>query len=247
MINGIYLATSGMNVEKKRMDVLSNNLANINSTGFKKREINFEAVGIELSGDSWSSNVKEILDSYQKLGDIDIDIAAGPLKQTENPFDFSINNNNFFIVETENGEVLTKNGSFSLDSENFLVNQDGYYVIGKNGHINIDSSQIMSIDSSGNILNGEQFIDSLKIVSVESGMDLITGNDCYFKLKEGIIGGEGDDLIIRQGFLEMSNVNGIDEMVEIIAIMRAYETNQKVINMQDQSLAKTVSTVGRVN
>lgn len=246
MINGIYLATSGMNVEKKRMDVLSNNLANINSTGFKKREINFEVVAKEPSGNSSSGYLAEVLNSNLKLGDIVIDITAGPLKQTENPFDLSINKNNFFIVETASGEVLTKNGSFSLDSENFLVNQDGFYVMGKNGHINIDSGAILNIDASGNILNGGQLIDSLKVISVESGMDLDTGNDCYFLLKEGAISGEGEDLIIRQGFLEMSNVNGIDEMVEIIAIMRAYETNQKAINMQDESLAKTVSSVGRV-
>jgi flagellar basal-body rod protein FlgF len=246
LINGIYLATSGMNVEQKRMDILSNNLANINSIGFKKKEADFAVFSERLFTNLSGGNPLGILTSGSITENISINLKSGPIKLTDNPYDFAINGKNFFVVESEGEEFLTKNGSFGLDSENFLVNNDGFYVIGENGRINITTDGNMYVDEYGNIFIEGGQLDKFKIVSVEDGQSLLTDSSSYFKLKDGVEGVESENVIIKQGFLETSNVNGIDEMVEIISVMRSYEASQEAIKMQDESLSKVINETGRV-
>ncbi|MBN2073601.1 MAG: flagellar basal-body rod protein FlgF [Actinobacteria bacterium] len=247
MINGIYLATSGMNVEQKRMDILSNNLANINSTGFKKKQADFAVFNERLFKNMSVNNVLGIITSGPVTESISVNLSEGPLKMTGNPYDLAINGNNFFVVESGNGELLTRDGCFGLDGENFLVNQDGYHVLGDGGRINITDGGELYVDTAGNIFTGGMIIDKLRVVSVENGRDIQTESSSYFKLKDGAAGANGAGVVIKQGFLETSNVNGIDEMVEIISVMRSYEASQKAIKMQDESLSKVVNETGKVS
>lgn len=247
MINGIYLATSGMNVEQKRMDILSNNLANINSIGYKKKQVDFAVFDERLFSNISSDSKLGVLTSGSIIENTSINLSSGSLKLTENPYDFAINGNNFFVVESEEGQFLTKNGSFGLDSENFLINQDGYYVLGDRGRINISEAGDLFVDYYGNIFSNGELVDKFKITSVENGDDLLIDSNSYFKLRDGIGEIEDKEVIIKQGFLESSNVNGIDEMVEIISVTRSYEACQKAIKMQDESLSRVINETGKIS
>ena len=247
MINGIYFTTSGMNVDQKRMEILSNNLANINSTGFKKRSIvfvNYE----DMLLTAFHRNLQ--IGSIEKgliVEGISVDLSSGALKYTQNPLDLAINDNNFFSVQDNSGnELLTKNGSLGLDSENFLINSDGYRVMGLKGAIKIGNPEKLVIDSSGYVITDGQVIDSLKIASVASEQDLFINNSSYYTLKEGAQAAEGQDIMIKQGFLETSNINGVSEMADMIAVMSSYEINQKIIKIQDETLNKAVNNVGKM-
>lgn len=236
-----------MNVDQKRMEVLSNNLANVNSVGFKKRSIifvNYKDMLINaLEKNTPLGNVSKGL----IIEDFSVDMDSGSLKFTQNPLDLAINDNNFFIVEDGAGNnLLTKNGSFGIDEENFLVNGDGYRVLGEKGYINILDYESLIIDSQGNITSNGAFTDKLKIISVNGAEDLIMTDSTYFMLKDGVQAPGQADISVKQGFLETSNVNGVSEMVEMIEVMRSYEMNQKIIKMQDETLAKAVNNVGRM-
>jgi len=236
-----------MNVDQKRMEVLSNNLANVNSVGFKKRSIifvNYKDMLINaLEKNTPLGNVSKGL----IIEDFSVDMDSGSLKFTQNPLDLAINDNNFFVVEDGAGNnLLKKNGSFGIDEENFLVNGDGYRVLGEKGYINILNYESLIIDSQGNITSNGAFTDKLKIISVNGAEDLIMTDSTYFMLKDGVQAPGQADISVKQGFLETSNVNGVSEMVEMIEVMRSYEMNQKIIKMQDETLAKAVNNVGRM-
>jgi len=248
LISGIYFSTSGMNVDQKRMEVLSNNLANINSIGFKKRSIvfvNYKDMQIK------SINEGNYIGSVSKgliIDKVSVDLTNGSLRLTQNPFDLAINNNNFFILEDNLGNnLLTKNGSFTLDSDGILVNLDGYKVLGEKGYIKILTPESFVVDSSGNVYANNQFVDKLKIAAIDKPENLVVTNDSYFLFNNQIQPQNEQGVNIKQGFLETSNVNGIYEMADMIAIMRSYEINQKVIKMQDETLSKSVNSVGKLN
>ncbi len=248
MINGIYLTTSGMDVNQKRMEVLSGNLANINSVGYKKRNISFLPFrDIEISNlknNSLLGNNSANL----VITETTVNLENGSLKFTENPLDFALNSRNFFVVEDLNGnQLLTKNGFFELDSENYLVNQDGFKVLAENGYINITDIGSFGVDTEANILIDGEKTDKIKVVSVGSYEDLVVTDSPYFLLKDTAEAAEGIRVNLKQGFLETSNVNGVEEMVNMIAIMRAYEASQKALHMQDETLSKVVNQVGKTN
>lgn len=245
MINGLYVAASGMNVEQKRMDILSNNLSNINSTGYKSEKVVVKSFRDLNPKNQTNTNLNYISD----LTIIDksiIDLSDGSIRYTENPLDFAINGKNFFTIETPKGEKLSKNGEFKLNNEGYLVNSDGYFVKGINGNIHINDENNFWVDETGNIVEGEENTGKFKIVSVENPEDISYTGDSYFELKEGAAPVENPDINIGQGCIENSNVNGIAQMVEMISITRSFETNQKAITMHDEILNKTVNEIGKI-
>ncbi len=249
MINGIYLATSGMNMEQKRMDVLSNNLSNVNTAGYKKEKVVFQVYKdrniFNVSENTELGNYSGGIVIGQKL----IDLSEGNIRYTGNLLDFCVNGKNFFAVNSPDGQLLTKDGSFRLDENGNLINRDGYFVVGNNGNIQIpdDSADgVLSVDESGNIYMGENIIDTFKLVSVAGPEDITMIGSSYFILKDGVQPPENTDVFVKQGYIETSNVNGIAEMVDMISITRSYEASQKIINMEDETLKKTTNEVGKV-
>ena len=246
MINGLYLATPGMNVEQKRMDILSNNLANINSTGFKKEKVVFEVYKdrtfLHLLKNQEIGNITGGVVIGQTL----LDMSEGSLKQTGNPMDFAVSGMSLFVIDTPDGIRYTKNGAFKIDEDGYLTTQEGYYVQGSVGNILLNDVDSFYVDESGDIYADDNLLDSLNIVSVEEGNHLLMVGNSYFVLREGADFAEDVPVNVMQGYLEGSNVNGIAEMVDMIAITRAYEANLRVIKMSDEVLAKTVNQVGKI-
>jgi len=236
MIKGIYTAGRSLDHRMKNIDVISNNLANLGTTGYK-REVPFT----------------EILNQY---GDVSVrkvtSQVQGDVLQTSNPLDLAISGNGFFTVKGEDGQLeLTRDGRFKLSDEGFLINSNGQKVIGQNGEISIEESLLekdptINITKSGEIKIGERTIDSLLIVNVENSEDLIRGGGSNFLLNDTEYkNAEEGSFQVSQGFLEESNTNPILEMESMISINKEYETAQKVIAALDTSLGQA-NEIGKV-
>ncbi len=227
MSDTIYQAAKNLHHQMRNMEIIANNLANINSTGYK-RQIPFA----------------EFLAREENQSQQITDFAEGNFIQTGNTFDLAISGENFFMVKTERGVELTKNGKFKISEEGHLVNDNGHKVMSEGGEVNlfefvVEKNETVKITSSGEIKVGADVVDKLAIAKIEDQDSLIrTEGQQFFDPDEDYETPEENEFQIRQGFLEESNTNAIFEMQHMIKINRDYESSQKLINEMDKMMGK---------
>lgn len=278
MIKGIYTGASGMIAQQSRLDTIANNLANVDKTGFKKdltvfktfpemliRRINDDGVGITPAGSYDTMPFVGKMGTGVEVNEVYTQFQQGPLRRTENNFDFALEGRGFFTVETERGERYSRNGSFTINQDGVLVTHNGNPVLGENGIIRVQENNFM-INKRGEILvntalsldprdvvgmannNWEEAVvlDKLKIVDFENIRELKKEGTSMYKETEfsGPPLPPGNVKVI-QGFLEKSNVNAVREMVDMIEVQRSYEANQKTVTAHDQTLGRLINDVGR--
>lgn len=256
MVKGLYTAYTGMINEQKRLDVLTNNLANSATTGFKAEGAtsqSFDEIMAVRIKDTSSPNINNrlgVMSMGVKVGETYTDYNQGSFRTTENPYDLGLEGEGFFAISFTNkaGEQsikYTRDGSFTLTNDGYLVTKDGDFVQGQNGNIQINTNADVSIDAMGNIYENGIMTDSLDIVDFEDYNYLEKYGENMYEPVDGAVMIDSEAKV-HQGYLEMSNVNVISEMVEMITVTRAYETNQKVIQTIDSTLDKAVNTVGKI-
>lgn len=251
MVRGLYTAYTGLMNQQHRLDTITNNLANSATTGYKK-----EGATSQSFDDMFAIKVKDGSEDYidkkigkmslgVKIGENYTDYTQGNLRETENTFDLAIAGPGFFEIAFTNkaGEEslkYTRDGSFTLTKEGYLVTKDGDFVQGQNGRIQLSTSAEIVIDGMGNIFEDGKAADQIKLVDYEN-YDYLKkyGENMY----EEVEGAEQKPVqgVIEQGYLEASNVNVVSEMVEMITITRAFETNQKFVQAADSTLEKDVT------
>ena len=251
LIRGIYTAAAGMLAESLRADVTANNLANVNTAGFKK--------DFAVLKDYASRSVKRINDGQDQpeIGNMGagswVDTIAtrhttGIMHASGNSLDFALEGKGFFAVETPAGIRYTRNGTFTRGAAGELVTQDGFRVLGQNGPINLDPT-----GQAGKVTVAEDariFLDnvennSFQLFGFEDENRLRKEGNNLFRAPEGLEA-QAATPKVRQGFIELSNVNVVSEMVSMIAGYRAYETNSKVVQTHDSLLDKAVNQVASV-
>lgn len=249
MIKGLYTAASGMEALEKKSNIRANNLANANSTAFKKSDT------VTSSFPELLLNKIEANSSNEEVGEISTgafleksfkDLRQGDLQKTDNKLDFAIQGAGFFEVETEAGVRYTRAGNFSLNNNSELVTQTGKPVLDVNGNrIQFISGQDFSIDQKGAIHfnNGLEGAE-IALVNFENPAALSQEGDNLYQAQAGNTAYEAD-AVIAQGYLENSNVKIVEEMVKMIKTNRHYESNQKVIRTLDESLEKVINEVGK--
>ena len=265
MIRGWYIGASGMNAQQNRLDAIANNLANVDTTGFKRdipvskafsdliiRRVDADGVYKTSNGSYDVAPIVGSLGLGVETNELYTDFDQGSFKSTETSTDMALGGEGFFVVQTPDGERFTRNGNFLLGKEGILLTKDGYPVMGENGPIAVESDKFF-VNQDGMIIDRENdvYIDRLKIVRFE--------NERYLK-KQGeslwdtnLIAGspyvaEGDERPrVLQGFTETSNVNVVNEMVQMIEVNRAYEANQKSIQTEDDMMETLWSKVAVVN
>ena len=259
MVRGLYTSYTGMLNQQYRLDTITNNLANASTTRYKREgatSISFDDVLTYKVKDSSVSYINQYIGDMNlgvKIGENYIDYSQGSFKETENTYDLALEGNGFFTIRftNKNGEDVikyTRDGDFITDAEGTLRTKDGDYVLNSAGteiSIPTDASDIL-IDELGNIYADEEYIDTLGITDFEDYNYLAkdTGENYYIAV-DGATETEWNGKV-AQGYLEMSNINVVSEMVEMIAISRAYESNQKAIQTVDTMLEKSVNQVGRL-
>ena len=258
MVKGLYTAYTGMINEQHRMDTLTNNLANSTTVGFKKEgstSQSFNAVlALKVKDTSEPANIPKRIGYNNpgvKIGENYTDWSQGSFKITDNTYDLALSGNGFFEIEFTNkaGETSTKysrDGSFTLTQEGYLVTKDGNYVMGSKGRIKLDPLSDATVDQGGAIWQNNEVVDTLRIVDFEDYNYLKKYGENLMEPVEGAQFKDADYKVFS-GYLEMSNVQIVTEMVDLIAITRQYESNQKIIKSIDSTLEIAANQLGRVN
>jgi len=254
MLRGLYTAYTGMRNEQYRMDIMSNNLANADTTGFKKEgstsQAYAEVMAVKIKDVSENPNTPKRLGKMSlgvKIGETFTDFSQGSLRDTGNTYDIAIGGSGFFNIEFTNkaGETSTKytrDGGFTITKDGYLVTKDGDYVLGENGRIQLSTTAGTTVfDRSGNIFQDDRLVASLKITDFEDTNYLTHYGETMWDAMEGAVEKEPENTEIFQGFLEMSNASVVKEMVNMITISRQYESNQKMLTTFDETLEKTMT------
>ena len=188
-----------------------------------------------------------------KIGETYFDMSQGNFRQTEDLYNFALSGNGFFTISTTDKSGTehiryTRDGDFTVTRDGYLVTKDGDFVLGDGGNrIQIPDANLVeiSVNQMGEIYSGNTYVSKLQIVDFENYDYLSSyGENMYEAVNGATI--VGSDATVNQGYLEMSNVNMVTEMVDMIAVTRAYETNQKMMQTVDQTLDKAVNNIGNV-
>ena len=267
MVKGLYTAHTGMVNEIKRLDIMTNNLANADTTAYKKEGTTSRTFGEELAirvKDTSSYGLNRPIGDIAygvHLGQVYTDWDEGSFKVTDKETDFAISGKGFFAVSFTDkagntSYKLTRDGSFTVNAQGYLVTKDGDYVLNQNGaltgnpaagnYVQLDPNAKIFVNEAGQVFQNEVLVDQIGLVDVANYDDIIKYGENLYNLAEGaqLIAPEG--ATVQQGILETSNVNVVKEMVNMITIQRAYEAGQKVITSIDETLEPAVNTVGRV-
>lgn len=226
-VNHTYL---GMLAQEERMQAVSNNMANVNTPGFKKEAPVFEGY---------------LVSHFQTY------FGQGPFKLTDNDLDLALDGPGFFQVETPNGVRYTRNGTFNVNSEGQIVTPDGHPLIGA-GQAPDNAVKII-IEPNGRLQaytadDAYEDIGQIELVEFDDPQMLIKEGYDFYNLKSPAFAPRpAENTSLEQGFLEMSNVNAVSESVQLIDLYRTYEAMQKIVHAKQEMDEKAVNQLGRLS
>ncbi len=260
MDRGISSLISGMISEERKMDALTNNLANVSTTGFKRQESVSTDFSVFMKNASATTATNEAARNALMLANrlsnqgqngtntiLTTDMEAGPLYHTGNVLDLAIDGKGFFVVETPDGIRYTRNGQFMFNAQQQVVTREGYPVLSDGGPIQFDDREDnnmlkeLKIDQEGNIFDGSQNIGKLRIARADDAMSVVQTGDCLFMSADGKeLPDAQNGFTVEQGYTESSNVSAVSEMVKMIEVSRNFETYQKIFQIHDQLLGRLI-------
>lgn len=254
MVRGWYTGASGMNAQQNRLDAIANNLANADTTAFK-RDIAVsksfpELLMRRMNDDGMYKTPFGSADAAPIIGKVGLGVETnevytvfeqGAFKVSDIKTDIALGGEGFIAIQTPEGERYTRNGSFTIGKEGFLETKDGYPVLGEKGPIQVNDDSF-TVNKDGLILSsdGSTEIDRIKTVRFDNERYLKKAGNSFYTATD--ISGpahiaEGDERPqFMQGYLETSNVNVVNEMVQMIEVNRAYEANQKLVQAEDSMM-----------
>ena len=252
MLRSLWNGASGMNAQAQKMDTLANNLANINTIGYKKNQANFQDLVYQALNKIGNPVNLRTIDGTPLQNGVGVKLASnaklfsqGSLMETNRSQDLAITGKGFFGIQLDSGEIAyTRDGSFQLDSEGYISNSAGRLVLEPEIRITEDTKEI-AISPTGEIaavtMDGQrQIIGSVPLFNFTNpaglrgiGQNLFLATDSSGELQKGVPGSEGFG-VVRQGFLEMSNVDLAEELSQLIQTQRAYELNSRSIKTADE-------------
>lgn len=236
MNRGTYTAATGMIAQQRRMDVMANNLANVNTRGFKADGLSFRDMMVRTmaNGGGYGETIG-LLPSGPTAVDETTDMSQGAAEHTGNAFDFMLQGEGMFQVQTPAGVRYTRDGSFTL-SNGALVTKNGDAVLDGEGKPIVGLQDPVKVSDGGQITSQGRTISLGRSTGAflkdPQGKNLYTSADA-----------KTADVPVKNGFLETANVEPIDLMVQMIALQRGYEISQKMIQSQDESTAKLAETM----
>ena len=256
MVRGQYIAGTGMLLQRRMMETITNNIANADTTGYKKEHLvshSFDEVLIRRTNDPHVLGHTHSLRHMPGVGPLNlgtqidqlyINFAEGHLEGTERSTDLALVGDVFFVVQTDGGERYTRTGAFYIDEQGYLTDGEGHFLLGENGPVYVGGLNF-TVDDLGRVMIDGQYTDRIRVVSFEDNASLRKqGSNLYYSL-EGPLG-EPNNYRMIQGFLETSNVEIGREMVDMLTVFRAYETNQRILTMIDETVGRAVNDIGRL-
>ena len=258
MLKNIYSSLSGALAQEKVLEIIANNLSNLNTTGYKSENVTFKLLDSEpnknytrplppTNFDIAEQNFLTLKGNemeYVGVSGVERDFMQGSASQTTNPFDFMIEGEAFFTINTKEGLRYTRSGSFSLSPEGALIDKFGNNILGEKGTVYLSGHKV-EVNRLGEVYEDGKYIDKLRLTSFEN-RDLLEkiGSNLYLNKgdQNNII--EGKKSSIKQGYLESSNVNAIQSITDMIIAHRSYEAYQKSIKNYDSIMEKSSNSLG---
>lgn len=215
---------------QREFSIIAHNLANVNTVGYKRRCNSFSR-SLSMDGDGGDKDVENNIDLVTCL-----DLSQGNLVNTGRSLDFALTGRGFFVVETPDGPLYTRNGIFRLDENGRLVDSSGRLVEGEAGPISVPKTvgpgQI-SVSSEGIIRAGGAIIGTLRVVDFgEDQSKLVPAGDSCLSAPQGVKARDAENVVVKQGFQEASNVKMVEELVDMIMVSRLYEANMQFMTAQ---------------
>ncbi|EGJ52017.1 flagellar basal-body rod protein FlgF [Desulfocurvibacter africanus] len=275
MQEAIYSAVFGALSSEHRMNIISNNLANVSTTGYKTDSVTFKDVFVPFAHD-YILDSKEHLRAKPLWPDADViakprlaehktDFAQGSLRKTGDPLDLAIQGDGFFKILTPDGVRYTRNGHFNAMPNGQIVDSNGNPLLGTDGPIFLSGSGVVEIDPAGNVSEGGAQVGTIALVRFDNPRGVIKDGQNLYKLSEDFEANEmavspgmpeittGSDgtpqtrisPVIQQGFLESSNVEIVTEMVRMIEVNRVFEAYQKIMRGTQDMDSSLIKSMGK--
>lgn len=254
MLKELYTAAAGMLPNQTKLEVTANNMANANTAGFKREGVfirnllDARANLYNVPGDAESDDLP--VGSY-------VDFSEGAYMQTGNPLDIAIESKGMFLLQDDQGDVFySRAGQFRLTKDGSIVAKDGKFLIGEGGPIRMetefwadalirkDSKAVdLKISENGDVFANDHLIGSIKLIDIANPESLEKASGKYFLGTEKTIAGEipQDEVRLRQGWIEGSNVDIISEMISMIELQRQFEAGSRVIRTNDETIQRSIS------
>ena len=231
--------SSSISALMREYETITNNLANVSTAGYKRR---CNAFSKSLQGQM--SGADKYLAGNIELNST-LDFSQGNLSETERTLDFALYGKGFFVIETPNGPLYTRNGIFQTNQNGQIIDLQGRIVAGDSGPITIPNNMIsqVSVSSDGSISAGGISIGKFQLVDFEDNENKLvpTGDSCYRMPDKNIQPAASENIIVKQGSREVSNVKMIEELVDMIMVTRLYEANMKFIGARKEVASSITS------
>lgn len=245
MNSGIYTAYSGLKAQSDALEILSNNLANLNTTAFKEETAFYTYLDPSAGASQQTADLNGTINQSIRVGSV-VNSAEGSLSATNRELDIAIEGNGFLVVNTPRGIRYTRNGNLNLNAQSVLVASDGSPVIGESGKpITLGPGKI-NISENGEVSLDNVPVDRLKIASFDDLSALKKEGSSLFISRADRSLEKSSDAKIKSGYLEQSNVNPVSSIVRMVEILRHFEAIQKSINLVMNDInSKAIEKLGR--
>lgn len=259
MIRGIETATSAMRAQMARQEVLARNMANFTTAGYKEEFAPVDGYSANIDRFErknwygfarWDGGLPEIGSLGTKVGvsRVAVDFRQGIIQQTLRPLDVALDGDGFLEVRTPEGDYYFRGGALHVDAEGQLVTDEGFFVLGTEGEVISLGEGDYSIGQDGTISVDGEAVAQLSVVEFEPGTMLAKVGGTLYTVDDPETAQpmEALETVLRQGYLESSNVDEISTMTELASGLRAYQASQRMLMAQDEMLGRAVNEVGRV-
>jgi flagellar basal-body rod protein FlgG len=250
MIRGLYTTAAGLATAQLRLGVVSNNIANAQTPGYKQDQLPEDlgkAIDLQRFATDPNGNPVGSIRLGPQVGVSQLDLTAGPMQETSNPLDLAIGGAGFFAARATDGTVrYTRDGGFHQDLDGSLRARDGSSVLDTNGQpIVLPTNTDIAVAADGTIMaNGNQ-VAQLQMADFAPGTALNKVGNGMFTAPAGVAPQPTNGTQLYQGYIEGSNVDMTESMVATMNLVRAYEANQKMLQIQDETLKSAVNDVGK--
>ena len=243
MENGLYIGLSRQMALQKKMDLVANNIANVNTPGYRADKMLFEEYIYKTNTEN-QEKISMVLDYGQFK-----DTAIGPMTHTGNPLDVALDGPGYMMVETPEGTKYTRAGNFTINNEGILVTPAGNAVLNNGeGQITIpEGAKEIVITGTGEIVTDQGAVGQIGIVEFGNAQMLKSTGDGYYRVEGGEVSTPAERTVMKQHMLEGSNVKAVLEMTDLIEISRQYQSNQRALQNEHELQRSTIQKLSEVN
>jgi len=239
MDSGYYAACTALVARTQALDTVANNIANTSTVGFRAERNIFSSV-LAAAENASASPLNPVLNSYGILSGTMADTSQGALEKTGNDFDLAVEGKGYFVVNTANGLMYTRNGAFQLSSKDQIETSSGDLVMGDKGPITVPDGKI-TISEDGTISSDGAVVGKIKVVEFPLGTELANTGNSLYSAPANATPLAPKESSVRQGVLENSNVNAVSAMIQLVEAQRNAEMMQRALSMFNSEIDKTAS------